>query len=60
MKIPSKLEVQALANRTGESPRKCYYWLLHELNKDSPQEQPSLFQDVQKDTPKDKKSKSKK
>ena len=32
--IPTKEEVNALAKRTGESPRKCYFWLLTEKNKE--------------------------
>lgn len=32
--IPTKDEVAALVKRTGESPRKCYYWALAEKNKE--------------------------
>jgi len=31
--IPTKIEVESLANKTGESIRKCYFWLLAEKNK---------------------------
>lgn len=44
---PSKQEVAELVRKTGESPHKCYYWLLAELNKD--QTQDNLF-DVKTDT----------
>jgi hypothetical protein len=33
MKQPTKQEVENLVRKTGESHRKCYYWLLNELNK---------------------------
>jgi len=32
--IPTKDEVSALSKKTGESPRKCYFWLLAEKNKE--------------------------
>lgn len=32
-KQPTKQEVEQLVRKTGESHRKCYYWLLNELNK---------------------------
>lgn len=33
--IPTSKEVTALARKTGESTRKCYFWLLAEKNKKS-------------------------
>lgn len=33
IKIPTEEDVNALAKKTCESPRKCYYWILTELNK---------------------------
>lgn len=33
MRIPTAKEVAELVRKTGESPRKCYFWLVHELNK---------------------------
>ena len=30
---PTYEEVSAMVKRTGESPHKCYYWLLAEKNK---------------------------
>lgn len=49
MKIPTEQEVRELVRKTGESTRKCYFWLLHEMNKGEPKDQPSLF-DVTTDT----------
>lgn len=49
MRVPTEQEVKELVRKTGESTRKCYYWLLNELNKgevkqDTP-EQESLFEE---------------
>lgn len=43
MKQPTKQEVENLVRKTGESHRKCYYWLLHELNKEPEETQEDLF-----------------
>jgi hypothetical protein len=32
--LPTKDEVSTLAKKTGESPRKCYFWILAEKNKE--------------------------
>ena len=35
VKIPTEQEVAALVRQTGESTRKCYFWLLAEKNKEA-------------------------
>lgn len=32
-KVPTKLQVIALMDKTNESYRRCYFWLIQELNK---------------------------
>ncbi len=34
IKYPNADDVRALEKRTGESPRKCYYWLVAQMNKE--------------------------
>lgn len=32
-RLPTEKEVHALSVMTGESPRKCFYWLLAEMDR---------------------------
>lgn len=41
-KVPTKLQVIALMDKTNESYRKCYFWLLQDLNKPKKERTPLI------------------